>query len=30
MTVYKAALKTTDLRRLGVFGNSAGGALTSR
>ena len=28
MTVYKAALKTTDPRNIAVFGTSAGGALT--
>src|ERR1700759_3012879 len=28
MTVYKAALKTTDRRNIAVFGTSAGGALT--
>lgn len=28
MTVYRAALKTTDPKRVGVFGSSAGGALT--
>ena len=28
MTVYKAALKTTDPKNIAVFGTSAGGALT--
>ena len=28
VTVYKAALKTTDANRIGIFGTSAGGALT--